>query len=57
MGPEGHFWSPEAALDPEVPIRTQRLSKDPKVVWEPGDNLVDSWYRNRSLGLVVCGDQ
>ena len=57
MGPEGHFWSPEAALDPEVPIRTQRLSKDPEVVWEPGDNLADSWYRSRSLGLVVCGEQ
>ncbi|KAF2544743.1 hypothetical protein F2Q70_00022639 [Brassica cretica] len=23
----------------------------------PGDNLVDSWYRSRSLGLVVCGEQ
>ena len=35
LGPEGHFWCPEAALDPEVPIRTRRLSKDPEVVWEP----------------------
>ncbi|KAF3577354.1 hypothetical protein DY000_02033072 [Brassica cretica] len=23
----------------------------------PGDNLVDSWYRSRSLGLVVYGEQ
>ncbi|KAH0859063.1 LOW QUALITY PROTEIN: hypothetical protein HID58_087324, partial [Brassica napus] len=23
----------------------------------PGDNLVDSWYRSRSLGHVVCGEQ
>ncbi|WZZ79080.1 hypothetical protein YC2023_099652 [Brassica napus] len=23
----------------------------------PGDNLVDSWYQSRSLGLVVCGEQ
>ncbi|KAF3595631.1 hypothetical protein DY000_02021829 [Brassica cretica] len=43
LGPEGHLWSPEAALDPEVTFRTRRLSKDPKrlhardpeVVWEP----------------------
>ncbi|KAH0936494.1 hypothetical protein HID58_013611, partial [Brassica napus] len=23
----------------------------------PGDNLVESWYRSRSLGHVVCGEQ
>ncbi|KAF3551725.1 hypothetical protein DY000_02006724 [Brassica cretica] len=22
-----------------------------------GDNLVDSWYRSRTLGHVVCGEQ
>ncbi|WZZ60321.1 hypothetical protein YC2023_060428 [Brassica napus] len=32
FGPEGHFWSPEAALDPKVPLRTQRFSKDPEVI-------------------------
>ncbi|KAF3487782.1 hypothetical protein F2Q69_00052729 [Brassica cretica] len=35
LGPEGHFWSREAALDPEVVFRTRRLSKDPEIVWEP----------------------
>ncbi|KAF3590492.1 hypothetical protein DY000_02021838 [Brassica cretica] len=33
----GRLWSSEAALDPEVTFRTQRLSKDPKVIWEPAD--------------------
>ena len=31
MGPEGRFWSPEAALDPEIAFRTRRLSEDPEV--------------------------
>ena len=29
LGPEGRFWSPEAALDPEIAFRTWRLSEDP----------------------------
>ncbi|KAF3603659.1 hypothetical protein F2Q69_00035660 [Brassica cretica] len=35
LGPEGRFWSPEAALDPEIAFRTRRLSEDPEVDGEP----------------------
>ncbi|KAG5393519.1 hypothetical protein IGI04_023482 [Brassica rapa subsp. trilocularis] len=35
LGPEGHFWSPEAALDPEIAFRTRRLSEDAEVDGEP----------------------
>ena len=31
LGPEGRFWSPEAALDPEIAFRTWRLSEDAEV--------------------------
>ncbi|KAF3518078.1 hypothetical protein DY000_02060880 [Brassica cretica] len=30
LGPEDRFWSPEAALDPEIAFRTRRLSEDPE---------------------------
>ncbi|KAF3557390.1 hypothetical protein F2Q69_00013785 [Brassica cretica] len=36
LGPEGRFWSPEAALDREIAFRTRRLSEDPEVNAEPG---------------------
>ncbi|KAF3508387.1 hypothetical protein F2Q69_00006049 [Brassica cretica] len=39
LGPEGHFWSPEATLDLEVTFRTWWLSKDPNVIWEPGGSF------------------
>lgn len=32
LGPGGHLWNLEPALDLEVAFRTRRLSKDPKVV-------------------------
>ncbi|WZY86808.1 hypothetical protein YC2023_033192 [Brassica napus] len=35
LGPEGRFWSPDAALDPEIAFRTRRLSEDPEVDGEP----------------------
>ncbi|WZZ50822.1 hypothetical protein YC2023_050929 [Brassica napus] len=36
LGPEGRFWSPEAALDPKISFRNRRLSEDPEVDGEPG---------------------
>ncbi|KAF2595604.1 hypothetical protein F2Q68_00009756 [Brassica cretica] len=42
LGPQGRFWSPEAALDPEIAFRTRRLSEDPEdpeVVLGPGGRL------------------
>ncbi|KAF2551890.1 hypothetical protein F2Q68_00034427 [Brassica cretica] len=36
LGPEGRFWSPEAALDPKIAFRTRRLSEDAEVDGEPG---------------------
>ncbi|KAF2582692.1 hypothetical protein F2Q68_00004751 [Brassica cretica] len=38
LGPEGRFWSPEAALDPEDPevVLNLEVARDPEVVWEPG---------------------
>ncbi|KAF3598521.1 hypothetical protein F2Q69_00036242 [Brassica cretica] len=36
LGPEGRFWSPEAALNPEIAYKTRRLSEDPEVDGEPG---------------------
>ncbi|KAF3560218.1 hypothetical protein F2Q69_00012555 [Brassica cretica] len=36
FGPEGRFWSPEAALDPKIAFKNRRLSEDPEVDGEPG---------------------
>ncbi|KAF3514156.1 hypothetical protein F2Q69_00006401 [Brassica cretica] len=38
LGPEGRFWSPEAALDPEdlEVVLNLEVARDPEVVWEPG---------------------
>ncbi|KAF2535399.1 hypothetical protein F2Q68_00021779 [Brassica cretica] len=36
VGTRRSFLESGASLDPEVAFRTRRLSKDPKVVWEPG---------------------
>ncbi|KAF2573150.1 hypothetical protein F2Q70_00005168 [Brassica cretica] len=49
LGPKGRFWSPEAALDPEIAFRTRRLSEDAEVDGEPGGSSRPVGIR-RSVG-------